>query len=195
MPREARLLLDGAYYHVLTRGNDKKNLFRKQKDYKYFLQVVRAYLKKFKVGIVHYCIMNNHVHLLVCSHKAADLPKFMQGILQVYAAHFRKQYNATGFVFQNRYKSFLIEKESYLLECGRYIGRNPLRAGVVAKLEDYPWSSYFFYAKGCPDDIITVDDPEYLARGKTPKARQEFYRRYLEEPRPYDGIIDKEFLI
>jgi putative transposase len=195
MVRMARLLLDGAYYHVLTRGNDKRVIFRRQKDYKYFLQVVRAYLEKFKIDIVHYCLMPNHVHLLVCAHHASDLPKFMQGVLQVYAAHFRKEYAGAGFVFQNRYKSFIIDKESYLLECGRYIGRNPMRACVVSRLEDYPWSSYNFYAKGINDGIITAVDPTYEALGETPHERQERYRRYLGESSPYEAVIDKEFLI
>jgi len=80
--------------------------------------------------------MPNHIHLLVQAQKAKDLPKFMQGILQVYAHYYRKKYCSAGFVFQNRYKSSFIDKDSYLLECARYIERNPLKLDRVA-----PWGT------------------------------------------------------
>jgi hypothetical protein len=122
---------------------------------------VKRYLEVYEVAILHYCLMPNHVHLLVQVEKAAHLPKFMQGILQVYAHHFKKQYEEVGFVFQNRYKSNLIENDSYLLECGRYIERNPLRAMLTEDLFTYPWSSFSFYAKGIDDGIIKIANPLY----------------------------------
>ncbi len=142
MPRRPRVLVDGGYYHILTRGNDRRKLFRYRSDYRYFRDITKKYLDKFDLTILHYCLMPNHIHSLLCADNASELPKFMQGILQVYADYFRKRYDSTGFVFQNRYKSLLIEKDSYLIECGRYIERNPLRAGIVQNLSVYGFSSY-----------------------------------------------------
>ncbi|OGX18038.1 MAG: hypothetical protein A3K83_06625 [Omnitrophica WOR_2 bacterium RBG_13_44_8b] len=193
MPRQARILLDGGYYHIITRGNDRRRLFRYKQDYKYFLAVIKKYLTKFQVNILNYCLMPNHIHLLVKAQKAEDLPKYMQAILQVYAYYFREKYNSAGFVFQNRYKSCIIEKESYLLECARYIERNALRAKITENLLDYPWSSFSFYAKGIDDGIIKIVNPLYLQFDKTEQERRKKYLDYILEERPYELIVDKEF--
>ncbi len=195
MPRKPRILIEGGYYHILTRGNDRRKLFRYRQDYRYFLEIIKRYLTKFQISIVHYCLMPNHLHLLIQAHKAGDLPKFMQGILQVYADYFRKKYDSVGFVFQNRYKSFLIESEAYLLECGRYIERNPLRAGITDDLLNYPWSSFSFYAVSKRSDIIKLMNPVYLSLANTEKERQLHYQNYVYKERPYDLIVDKALRI
>lgn len=195
MPRLARVLVDAGYYHIVTRGNDRRKLFRYTQDYKYFLKVTKRYVKKFQIDLIHYCLMPNHIHLLLQAQKADGLPKFMQAVLQVYASYFRKRYNSAGFVFQNRYKSHLINKDSYLLECGRYIERNPLRAKITEDLFNYPWSSFSLYAKGKVSDIITLINPLYLELAKTEEERQQRFQSYVLEERPYEHIIDKEFRI
>lgn len=193
MPRRPRILVDGGYYHIITRGIDRRKLFRYPQDYKFFLKVIKRYLQKFQVKIIHYCLMSNHMHLLIHTEKARDLPKFMQAILQVYASYYRNKYNSIGFVFQNRYKSSLIDKDSYLLECARYIERNPLRAKITTDLLNYPWSSFSFYAKGITTDIIKMVNPLYLELAKIEEERQKRYRDYILEERPYEHIIDKAF--
>lgn len=119
----------------------------------------------------------------------------MQSLLQKYASKFRKKYKSVGFVFQNRYKSKLIDNDAYLLECARYIERNPLRANIVKELSEYLWSSYSYYSKGKIDDIITLDNPLYNALAQTAQGRQEAYVKYISEERPYDRIVDKSFRI
>ena len=193
MPRKPRVLVDGGYYHIITRGIDRRRLFCYRQDYDYFLEIVRKYLEKFQVSILHYCLMTNHIHLIIQAGKKEDLPRFMQAVLQVYASHFRKKYNSVGFIFQNRYKSSFIDKDSYLLECGRYIERNPLRAGIIDDLQDYPWSSFHCYAKGVDDDLIKKKNPLYFDLGNTEQARQQRYREYLFQDRPYEDIVDTAF--
>jgi len=195
MPRIRRILLEGGYYHIVTRGNDRRKLFRYRQDYIYFLKIIKKYLAKFQVDIIHYCFMPNHLHLLMRARKAEDLPKFMQGILQVYASYFRKKYNAVGFVFQNRYKSHFIDNESYLLECARYIERNPIRAEIVNNISEYPWSSFLFYANGRLDGIIKFVNPLYVGLAKTAQERRKRYYNYVSEERPYEHIVDKAFRI
>lgn len=195
MPRTARVLLDGGYYHILTRGIDKRILFYCAQDYSYFLEVMKEYLAKFKVFVMNYCLMPNHLHLLIYAEEARDLPRFMQLVLQVYASYFRKKYKSTGFIFQNRYKSRLINNDAYLLECARYIERNPLRAKIVKDLADYLWSSFSFYAREKEDAIITIANPGYLNLGDTKERRQQQYVGYASIDRLYEYIIDKEFKI
>jgi putative transposase len=195
MPRRPRLLVDGGYYHILTRGNDRRKLFRCKQDYNYFLKIIERYLVEFQVNILHYCLMPNHIHLLIHAQKAKDLPKFMQVTLQVYASYFRRRYRSVGFVFQNRYKSCFINKDSYLLECARYIERNPLRAKITDDFLSYPWSSFSFYSKGMGDSIIRVANPLYLGLAKTEQKRQLLYQNYVSEERPYEHIVDEVFRI
>ncbi len=195
MPRSKRELFDGGYYHILTRGNDRRRLFRVKKDYQWMLGLIGEYALKHPVQIVHYCLMSNHVHLLVRTVKSVDMPKFMQGILQTYAVYFRKRYGSTGYVFQNRYKSCLIASDGYLLECGRYIERNPFRAGIVQNVGDYRWSSFQFYASGKPDAIINRVNPAYEGLGRTVEERQSRYTERVCESRPYEHIVDKAFRI
>lgn len=195
MPRQSRLLINGGYYHIVTRGNDRRKLFRYNRDYKFFLEIVTKYLKKFNVSIIHYCLMPNHLHLLMRAEQKEDLPKFMQAVLQVYAYYFRKKYSSVGFIFQNRYKSRHIDNDAYLIECARYIERNPLRANLTDNLFAYYWSSFLFYSKGSSDDIINLTNPLYVSLGQTDIERQNRYTERILEERPYEHIVDKEFRI
>ena len=191
MPRHRRILVDGGYYHILTRGNDRKILFRKDPESRVFLSLAARYLEPCSISMLHYCVMNNHVHFLLKLNLCQELSKFMQGILQSYAHYFRKQYDSVGFLFQNRYKSLLIDSEKYLLEAARYIERNPLRARIVNGLEDYPWSSFHYYAFGMPDKLIEKPSLDYLALGKTRELRQLRYIEFTGVARVYDALIDE----
>ena len=195
MPRAARILVDDGYYHIVTRGLDRRRLFRYKHDYELFLDITATYLKQYKVYILHYCLMPNHLHSLMKADIASDMPKFMQVVLQVYAANFRKKYKSTGFIFQNRYKSRLIDNDAYLLECARYIERNPVRAKIVEEVSQYPWSSFSYYAKGTEDKIITLTNPLFLDMAATIEERRVAYARFIAQERLYDTIIDKAFKI
>jgi len=193
MPRGARIIVDNTYYHIITRGIDQRKLFRYPADYQSLKRIILDYLEKFPVSIHNYCFMPNHLHFLVYVKQGAVLPKFMQAILQVYAYQFRAKFKSTGFVFQNRYKSKIIEKASYLLECARYIERNPLRANLVENLLDFSWSSFHFYATGKKDEIIKEVNPLYLELSPAKEIRQQQYLDFILQPRAYEDIIDKEF--
>jgi putative transposase len=195
MPRTSRVLVDNGYYHAYTRGNDKRKLFKCKKDYRIMLSIIKRYLEKFAVDILHYCLMPNHLHLLINSLEAEALPKFMQGILQVYAHHYKETYKSVGFVYQNRYKSNLIDNDKYLIDCASYIENNPVRAKIVVTPEDYEWSSYKAYALGIKDPIINKKNPLYLDLGHTEEKRRQSYIEYVTKPKPYQDIIDEMFLL
>ena len=190
MPRGKRQVLDNGIYHILNRGHNKDWIFKEADDFYKFKEVIRRYEETYSFGLYHYCIMSNHFHLLMRIPKAEDLPVLMKGICRSYANYHGKTYNHTGYLFQNRYKSIYIDRDSYLLECARYIERNPLRANIVKNLSEYPWSSYNHYAKDDSDDIIILD-PLYETLANTPKERRDAYIEYLTKPRPYEEILDE----
>ncbi|MDD5680356.1 MAG: transposase [Candidatus Omnitrophica bacterium] len=190
MPRTKRALYDGVTLHILNRGHNKGVLFKQKRDFCRFREIVKAYLERYKFSIFHYCLMSNHFHLLMQVIKGEDLPHIMQGISQAYANYHKKTYRTTGYLFQGRYKSFLIEKDEYLMGCARYIERNPIRAGIVTDLSKYPWSSYNYYANGKPDDIITTDSI-YEGFGKTTQERMKNYIKYVNESNPYEALLEK----
>lgn len=191
MPRAPRIVEDGSYHHILTRGNDKKCIFRTRQDYLCLRKLIVEALDKYQILIYNYCLMNNHLHLLLKVIKEKDLSKFLQVIFQRYAHYFKKKYGHVGYLFQNRYKSHLIDKESYLLECARYIERNPVRAKLVLRPDDYEWSSFLYYAFGREDAIIKEPNPMYLQMAESAYERQELYRKYVNEERPYELLVDK----
>lgn len=195
MPRKPRSLIDGGYYHIITRGNDRKTIFKDSEDYCRFLEILKRYFEKYQILIFNYCLMPNHIHMLLQAVRGADLPKYMQGVLQVYAHHFRKKYDSFGFVFQNRYKSLYIDKESYLIECARYIERNPLRAKIARNLREYPWSSFSYYIKKKDNGVIRGDNPSYMSLASTEAERQKRFTELVFEERPYEYIIDDYFRI
>ena len=191
MPRKARSLYQGEYYHVLSRGNNRQILFHRQEDFEYYLQCLAKYKEKFGISLFHYCLMNNHVHLLLRGDKAADgISKMMHGLQLVYARYFNPRQQKTGHVFEDRFKHFHIESDSYLLECGRYIERNPVRAGIVRDAAAYPWSSYRYYAYGQSNPLI-LEDILYSGLGKSLETRQAAYRQYVETARAYELLVDQ----
>jgi len=191
MPRIKRQIFDNGIYHILNRGHNKDRLFRTSADYNRFKEILARYEEEHSFEIYHYCIMPNHFHLLMRILKADDLPPLMKGICQSYANYHRKAYDHIGYLFQNRYKSIFIDKDSYLLECARYIERNPVRANIVKDPSEYPWSSYNHYAGGLPDPIITAN-PLYEGLADTSEERRDAYVEYLSNPRPYEEILDEK---
>lgn len=192
MARKPRLVMDEGYYHVIQRGNDRRKVFRDNNDYKHFYLLLKKYLKRYPSFLYHYCLMSNHLHLLLKVIEARDLSKLMQGINLSYTLYYKQKYKFTGSLWQGRYKSIVIEKDEYLMECGRYMERNPVRAGLVVDPKDYPFSSYNFYACGIESDIITEDVLcQGMGSGKT--ERQAKYRDYVLEERAYDNVLDITF--
>ena len=159
-----RTLLDGGYYHVINRGNNGLNIFDASNSYQTFKFILYESKKRFGWKLFHYCLMPNHFHLLMQIEKGKDLPKIMQSALLRYSIWHKAAKNYVGQLWQNRYRSPIIDKDSYLLECGRYIERNPLRAGLVARAEDYLWSSYKHYSCG-ERDMLIDEDPCFLEFG------------------------------
>jgi putative transposase len=185
---------DGGIYHLVTRGNNRMGVFRTSNDFKAYLEILHKYKIRHPIFLHHYCLMSNHVHLLVRVEKREALKKFMQGVNQSYSNYYKRVYEYCGHLWQGRFKSFLIEKDNYLLECGRYIERNPLRAGIVEDPSGWPWSSYRHYAIGETNPSIDTHGL-YLDLGCSPQDRQNCYRDYVMQERPYEALLDKQFQV
>ena len=145
MPRSARRSSETGYLHVITRGIGRQLLFEDAHDYNYYVWLLEKYSERTGVAVCAYCLMQNHVHLLLCDKEGAAAD-FMKRIGVSYSYYFNHRYERTGHLFQDRYKSEPIKDDSQLLSAFKYILRNPQQAGVCSA-EDYPWSSYKLYGK------------------------------------------------
>ncbi|MBI3323239.1 MAG: transposase [Candidatus Omnitrophica bacterium] len=170
---------------MIGRGNNRQTLFLQDGDFRKFLEILGDSGKSNPLRIAHYCLMPNHVHLLLFSELRETLSRYLQRVNLSYSWWYRKRYNFHGHVWQGRFKSLPIEKDSYLMECGRYIERNPVNAKLVADPNDYRWSSYRFYVAGVKDSLI-VPDPGYLGLGANETERCHRYREYVTASRPYE---------
>jgi REP element-mobilizing transposase RayT len=139
-----------AFYHVLSRGNERKEIFRDEKDHLRFLDTLGKMVERFKLEVHAYVLMKNHFHLLVHT-KEANLSRAIQWLGVSYSVWFNRRHQRSGHLFQGRFKSFLIENDRYFTAMCLYIHGNPLRAGVVKRLLDYWWSSYHAYAGKKPE--------------------------------------------
>ena len=183
MARPLRIEYEGAYYHVLSRGNKQEAIFLDDNDRQTFLKTIARMSERFDVTIIAYVLMDNHYHLLIRTNRA-NLSKSMQWLGTTYTTIFNLRNFQVGHLFQGRFKSILVENEAYLLQLSYYIHRNPLRAGIVQRLIDYPWSSYPVYAydRRCPDwlqiDLLLSQfGPENTRRN----AYREKVQQYADE--------------
>lgn len=178
MPRPARLLLSQSFYHVMTRGNNKNQVFKTGSNYLYYLQLVKKYKKDLPFDLYHYCLMPNHIHMLIKTKRADNFSLFMKKLNLAYFHYYRKNYGWTGHFWQDRFKSQPVGKDEYFIQCGKYIELNPVRANITDKPESYPYSSYKYYSVGEENDLIT-QDIIYTGLGNARSKRQERYRKII----------------
>lgn len=143
IPRTSRFTAADNYYHVITRGNGQQLLFETNDDYQYYLSLLQRYSEETQVKICVYCLMDNHTHLLVHDEEL-NLSLFMLKLGTTYARYYNRKYDHSGHVFQNRFKSVLIEDERQFMTVCKYILYNPEKAGIC-NYPIYPWSSYSAY--------------------------------------------------
>lgn len=141
MARPLRLELAGAFYHVTSRGDGREDIYLSDADREAWLAVLGQVCMRFNWVCHAWCQMSNHYHLLIETPQA-NLAQGMRQLNGVYTQRFNRLHGRVGHVFQGRYKAILVERDSYLLELARYVVLNPLRAGMVKRLEAWPWSSY-----------------------------------------------------
>jgi putative transposase len=142
MPNRADTFVPGQYYHIYNRGAAKEPIFSNQGNYEYLLQLVRRYQKKYSVTVLAYCLMPNHYHLLLRQETDEPLSKFINVLFNAYVQAVNIQQKRKGTLFEGRYKHIRIDRWEYLIHLCRYIHRNPVKARLATKPEDWPFSNY-----------------------------------------------------
>ena len=176
MARLPRVVIPGQPQHVIVRGNNRGVIFRADADYSFYLEKLKAACDQHGCQLHAYILMTNHVHLLITPETESSLAKTLQMLGRYYVQYFNYRYHRTGTLWEGRYKAALIDSESYLLTCMRYVELNPVRAGMVSHPSEYRWSSYFFNALGHADALVTPH-LEYRRLDKSPEVRRAAYRQ------------------
>ena len=180
MGRPLRIQEPNHFFHVMNRGNNKQPLFFHEKDYLEYLRLIRRFKEKFSIKLYHYVLMPNHVHFLLEPTLPNTLSRFMQSLTLSHTKIFNLKHSQSGHVWQGRYKSNLIEDDTYLLQCGRYIELNPVRARLALHPAQYRWSSYLVHALGMKNKLVD-ENPLYTNFGSSPAIRMTEYQKFIEQ--------------
>ena len=187
MGRYTREEIDGGYYHLIARGNNREYIFNRDIDKGYFLKLLNESRQNMRFKLMGYVLMDNHYHLLVQTGNV-KLQKIMHQINNKYSKYFNAIYERCGHVFQGRYKASVIRNELYLLKVLAYIHQNPVKAGMVKKVEDYKWSSDKFYRRKSDGFIETKMIIEMIEEGyRKSNKRYEDIMNEVEET-DYDTL-------
>ncbi len=150
MSRIPRKIFGDTVYHVLNRSNERKTLFHGDEEYRGFEKILREAKEKYPMRILAFCLMPNHWHLVVYPHSGEDLSRYIRWVTHTHAQRYRifNKSVGSGHVYQGRFKSFAVETDAYFLEVCRYVERNPLRAGMVLRAQEWQWSSFWIRKYG-----------------------------------------------
>ncbi len=188
MPRRARILLPNTPHHIMQRGHNRDAVFYRRDDFVNYKNNLLELKEKFGCKIYAYCLMTNHVHLIIDPGNTSNaLSLLMKAVAGRQTRYINKTAKRSGSLWEGRFKSSIISTLEYLLSCSRYIELNPLRAGMVKAPEDYKWSSYQCKAYGKTDNILDFDCC-YTALGDTEALRQKAYREYTLETIPEEEL-------
>ena len=189
MPRPPRLELPGVAHHVIQRGNNRAPCFFGDADRRFYLKCLEEAAGRRGCELHAYVLMGNHVHLLVTPAEPGALGVMMQDLSGRYVRVINRIHARTGTLWEARFRSSLVDSENYLLVCQRYIELNPVRAGLVVKPDEYPWSSHSFYASGRASRLIT-EHPVYIRLGLTAAERRNAYLSLFAEALD-DGVVQR----
>jgi putative transposase len=199
MPRIGRAVAAGFPHHVIQRGNNREEVFFDAKDRKKYLALLKKYSVKWESTIISYCLMSNHIHLLTKPKSDESLYKMMQGLTLCYTQYFNRTYQRTGRLWECRYHSCIVDHEKYLWAVARYVEQNPVRAGMVEKAEDYPYSSARAHVNGSKDAVLGEElfsndrraDYTLLLRSDMPRKEIEHLRYVTKTGRPFgnEGFV------
>jgi REP element-mobilizing transposase RayT len=194
-----RIQFPGAFYHITSRGNERKDIYKSNADREKFLSYLESAVCRYQAAIHAYCLMSNHFHLLIET-PAGNLSQIMQHIIGAYTNYYNIKRNRSGHLFQGRFKALLVDADAYAKELSRYIHLNPVRAGIVDRPGEYPWSSFRAY-------VGESNPPQWLNRdlilgyfGGITTESQTAYRRFAWETAapslksPLDDVIASTFL-
>ncbi|MFN2354330.1 MAG: transposase [Desulfopila sp.] len=179
MPRQARVILPNTPHHIMQRGHNRQVVFDSAADFEYYRENLILFKKEFGCKVYSYCLMTNHVHLIV---NPGDTPEslslFMKRVAGRQTRYANKLEKRSGSLWEGRYKSSIVSSKEYLLSCSRYVELNPVRAGRVDNPSAYTWSSFAKKTTGRPDPVVDYDRV-YTALGVNAAERRKMYAEYV----------------
>ena len=193
MPRTARASVGGLCYHVLNRGNGRTDVFHKDGDFAAFLQLMADATERLPMRILGYVLMHNHFHLVLWPRKDGDLSRWMQWLMTAHVRRYHRHYHGSGHVWQGRFKAFPIEQDEHLLTVLRYVERNPLRAKMVTRAEEWAWSSLSWRPSGKRPELLShgpiVVPRNWVSLVNKPQTEDEIaaMQRSLARGTPFGG--------
>jgi putative transposase len=193
MARKPRIQFEGAFYHVIVRGNQRQDIFLDDDDRSRYLEGLVRYKSRCKFVLYAYALMDNHVHLLIET-PADPISRIMQLINFTYTQYFNKKHGKVGHLFQGRYKAIICDRDNYLVGLVRYIHRNPVKAGMVKRVADYEWSGNNEY-NGDGFGLVNTERVLKMFSGKQAIAVRKF-KEFMDEEDTFEGlpytIIDQQ---
>ena len=189
MPRRPRVHLDRVPLHIVQRGHNREPCFFGEEDYQSYLRWLGEALGEAQCALHAYVLMTNHVHLLLTPKKAEAVPRLIISLGRRYVQYINRSYRRTGTLWDSRYKSSLVQADTYLLLCQRYIELNPVRAAMVDDPAHYRWTSYRANGLGAADSRVTPH-ALYQSLGRSDKVRQAAYRALFRAQLDQPAIDD-----
>lgn len=181
MGRPLRPVADGLIYHAINRGNNRDRVFTDDADFRAFLEALSQTKVRYPFALFGYALMKNHFHLLLRPEDGQSISRILQSLTVTHTWRYHRRNATVGHVWQGRFKSPVIQDDEHLLTVLRYIEGNPLRAGIVADLKDYPWTSYATHGLGQACELLS-ELPVWSSLGKTENRRRAYWRRWVHKP-------------
>jgi len=182
MGRYARINYPDLTYHIINRGNNREAIFIEEEDYKHYLNTIQRYKKKYGFKLFAYCLMTNHIHLLIKVTERGGISRIMQSITVAHTRYYNYKYRRCGHVWQGRFMSPIVSEDDHLLTVMRYIEQNPLRAKMVNRVEEYRWSSYRLNIRRKESKIIDREDcVVFKGLGENLFSRIDEYKRRMRK--------------
>lgn len=173
MARRAVIFSQGEYYHIYNRGVSRQALFYCDENYRFLLRRVRQYAETWRVAIIAYCLMPNHYHFVLRQEGEFPLSRFVQAVFNSYTKALNAMVGRSGTLFEGPFQAIHLDNETYLLQLCRYVHRNPLDAGLVSDLREWPYSNYL----------------EWTGQRSGTLVDQQFVRHYFPTPEAYEQFV------
>jgi putative transposase len=174
-------VVDGLVYHAMNRGNNRDRVFFDDGDFRAWLRALSQTQLRYPFDLFGYALMSNHFHLLLRPQAGQSISRILQSLTVAHTWRYHRRHRSVGHVWQGRFKSPVIQDDEHLLTVLRYVEADPLRAGMVTDLKDYPWTSYAAHGLGQAAALLS-ETPAWSRLGATEPARQASWQRWVHEP-------------
>jgi putative transposase len=188
MARRSRNFVPGCPAHVYQRGNNRQQIFHCDEDFRYYWRCLKEATGEHSVDVNAYVFMTNHVHLMLTPRNRYSVSKMMHQATRRYSSYFNKRYKRTGTLWDGRFRASVITTDAYFIDCHRYIDLNPVRAGMVKRAADYPWSTHRCYTMGEANPLVTPHR-RLLELSEDEATRRRLYESLFDRPLEEETLV------